>query len=585
MDYRDGLNSLDKIFTLQDATYMPGNDVVCSKPVVDKPELKRPGSGEIPTPGSSRKTSEESTLSESSIDTEDSCINNGQKSIAFSSSQAMYYPTDNPESGRPYSSLNFIYSPDVSDISDAEDSEPPVKRINCGIKFPQYDLSDSGIKKALLQLYGSLPIVERKHVGEIPQSSTEVSESSDFSICDSGILTSQSNPENPIEGPAKSEISRDGATTSNVATTDQSTSGSTNQTCIEKSDFNTNQPGGISDLRVNHQDGNNNLNTNQQGGNNDLNANQQDGNIVPMEQDLEPSHVNGAAMIPLERQGSSDSEGQGSSDNQYVRSDSRKIKPDKRNSDRAHPYKFPFKCSNKPTRNTAGVLEYSDWNFPSLDPKSAALDVLELRKISYLGGPDKFDVMLCEQTQAAKKKFVLKFYPRNSERFLRENTAVQPIRHPNVATPSSFRSLPNISFTVTNYFPRGSLARYIGELDICTIVRYFIKIANALAFLHAHNVVHRDLRPQNIMIDDDDNPMIADFDMADTLRPEVPNGRRRTKADINFALHYGTKTDAFSLGAVLHCMMFEVPYHEYYDFYDQASKAKMPDCTIMKLLK
>ncbi|RUS83552.1 hypothetical protein EGW08_008658 [Elysia chlorotica] len=563
MDYRDGLSSPDKIFTLQDATYMPGNDVVGSKSVVDKRELKRPGPEKIPTPGSSRKTSEESTLSESSIDTEGTCINNGQKSIAFSSSQAIYYPTDNPESGRPYSSLNFIYSPDVSDISDAEDSEPPVKRQNCGIKFPQYDLSDSGIKKALLQLYGSLPIVERKPVGEITQSSTEVSESSDFSIDDRSILTSQSNPENPREGPAKPEISRDGATNSNVATTDQSTSGLTSQACVGNNDFSANQQGGINDLRVN----------------------QQDGNIVPMEQDLDLSHVNGAAMIPLEIQGSSDSEGQDSSDNQSVRSESRKIKPDKRNSDRAHPYKFPFKCSNKPKLNTAGVLEYSDWNFPSLDPKSAALDVLELRKISYLGGPDKFDVMLCEQTQAAKKKFVLKFYPRNSERFLREKTAVQPIRHPNVATPSSFRSLPNISFTVTNYFPRGSLARYIGELDICTIVRYFIKIANALAFLHAHNVVHRDLRPQNIMIDDDDNPMIADFDMADTLRPEVPDGRRRTKADIDFALHYGTKTDAYSLGAVLHCMMFEVPYHEYYDFYDQASKAKMPDCTIMKLLK
>ncbi|RUS70115.1 hypothetical protein EGW08_022124, partial [Elysia chlorotica] len=113
------------------------------------------------------------------------------------------------------------------------------------------------------------------------------------------------------------------------------------------------------------------------------------------------------------------------------------------------------------------------WDFPSFDQKSGALDVLDLKKVSYLGGPDKYDVMLCESNQDAKKKFVLRFFPRKSERFIREHRAVKGIRHPNIVKPISFRILGNISYMVTNYFPRGSLARYIGEMDICTIVRYF----------------------------------------------------------------------------------------------------------------
>ncbi|RUS68773.1 hypothetical protein EGW08_023465, partial [Elysia chlorotica] len=98
-------------------------------------------------------------------------------------------------------------------------------------------------------------------------------------------------------------------------------------------------------------------------------------------------------------------------------------------------------------------------------------------------------------------------------------------------------------YMVTNYFPRGSLARYIGEMDICTIVRYFIKITNALAFLHSCHVFHRDLRPENIMIDDCDNPKISDFDMTDTLRPGacIRDGKSQIEMDINFARRYGTK--------------------------------------------
>ncbi|RUS70114.1 hypothetical protein EGW08_022123 [Elysia chlorotica] len=254
---------------------------------------------------------------------------------------------------------------------------------------------------------------------------------------------------------------------------------------------------------------------------------------------------------------------------------------------RTHPYKFPFKCDKNPRCNTAGVFEYPGWDVPSFDQKSGALDVLDLKKVSYLGGPDKYDVMLCESNQDTKKKFVLRFFPRKSERFIREHRAVKGIRHPNIVKPISFRILGNISYMVTNYFPRGSLTRYIGEMDICTIVRYFIKIANALAFLHSCHVFHRDLRPENIMIDDCDNPKISDFDMSDTLRPGacIRDGKRQIEMDINFARRYGTKKDAFSLGAVLHCMLFEVPYHEHYDFYDQAKNVKMPDSTILQLLK
>ena len=223
-----------------------------------------------------------------------------------------------------------------------------------------------------------------------------------------------------------------------------------------------------------------------------------------------------------------------------------KIKTNQAYSARAHPYKFPFKWNRIPKKNRDHVLEYPEWDFPSLDQHCGGLDVLDLKKVAYLGGPNKQDVMLCENGKDSKKKYVLKFFPQKSERFLRELKAVKDIQHPYIVRPISYRSVRSVCYTVINYFPRGSLANYIGQLPIQTIVRYFIKIANGLSFLHACHVTHRDLRPENIMIDDCDNPMISDFDMSDTLRPGagITEQRRRTAdVDINFIRRYGTKVN------------------------------------------
>ena len=433
---------------------------------------------------------------------------NGQVSTVASSS-LMYNPTDDPASGRPYSSLQFVYNPEVSDISDCEDSdETSVEKRDSNIKYPNYDLSDSGIKRTLTQLYGYLPIVERKATQEIrPQSSKD---SQEFTM-EGSIITSEKKPKSSTEEPVQRRTSPGVPTFCDVVVNDQSTHATSSQVNAENRDPNIDRQHESRDVSLSH---------------------------------LDMSHLNGEGSSQLERpkQGKINE----NTNNQRDSSQAGKMKTNQAYSARAHPYKFPFKCNRIPRENRDNVLEYPEWDFSSLDQHSGGLDVLDLKKVSYLGGPNKQNVMLCENGKDSKKKYVLKFFPQKSERFLRELRAVKDIQHPYIVRPISYRSVRSVCYTVTNYFPRGSLANYIGQLPIQTIVRYFLKITNGLSFLHACHVTHRDLRPENIMIDDCDNPMICDFDMSDTLRPGagITEPRRRTAdVDINFIRRYGTKVN------------------------------------------
>ncbi|KAK3779962.1 hypothetical protein RRG08_041425, partial [Elysia crispata] len=370
---------------------------------------------------------------------------------------------------------------------------------------------------------------------------------------DDNIITSEKKPKGSTEVPVQRRTSSSVPTFCDVVVNDQSTHATSSQANAENRDPNIDRQHESRDVRLSH---------------------------------LDMSHLNGEGSSQLQRP--KQEKINDNTNNQSDSSQAGKMKTNQAYSARAHPYKFPFKCNRIPKKNRDHVLEYPEWDFPSLDQHCGGLDVLDLKKVAYLGGPNKQDVMLCESGKDSKKKYVLKFFPQKSERFLRELKAVKDIQHPYIVRPISYRSVRSVCYTVTNYFPRGSLANYIGQLPIQTIVRYFLKIANGLSFLHACHVTHRDLRPENIMIDDCDNPMISDFDMSDTLRPGagITEPRRRTAdVDINFIRRYGTKKDAFSLGAVLHCMMFEVQYHEHYDFFCQAKNATMPDCPLLHMLR
>lgn len=71
----------------------------------------------------------------------------------------------------------------------------------------------------------------------------------------------------------------------------------------------------------------------------------------------------------------------------------------------------------------------------------------------------------------------------------------------------------------TYYYPRGTLDSYVGHLDLQLSELCIIQVACALRYLHRNNVVHLDIKLDNIFLDGEFNAILGDFGLAMALQP------------------------------------------------------------------
>ncbi len=116
------------------------------------------------------------------------------------------------------------------------------------------------------------------------------------------------------------------------------------------------------------------------------------------------------------------------------------------------------------------------------------------------------------------------------QRFLREARAAAHLNHPNIVTVHDLgQTSDGMLYIAMEFVPGSSLKEAIqteGAWEAKRVVRLVKAIASALSVAHRNNVVHRDLKPQNIMVtrDSDGNeiPKLLDFGIAKTLEPTSP---------------------------------------------------------------
>ena len=90
-------------------------------------------------------------------------------------------------------------------------------------------------------------------------------------------------------------------------------------------------------------------------------------------------------------------------------------------------------------------------------------------------------------------------------RFRREAQALSRVTHPNVAGIYDFDTSDGVDFLVMEYIPGVTLQDRLqqGAFSEPTIVTLAIQVANALVAAHEHGVVHCDLKPANVLLDQD----------------------------------------------------------------------------------
>jgi serine/threonine-protein kinase len=121
---------------------------------------------------------------------------------------------------------------------------------------------------------------------------------------------------------------------------------------------------------------------------------------------------------------------------------------------------------------------------------------------------------------AVKVLQVLAPDPDAGARFQREAQAIAQMRHPNILNVFDFGEYEGVPYMIVEFVPGGSLQERLKRepaLRRETVVRLLRGIAAALDYAHGLGVVHRDVKPANVLLGKDENPILADFGLAKLL--------------------------------------------------------------------
>jgi serine/threonine protein kinase len=148
------------------------------------------------------------------------------------------------------------------------------------------------------------------------------------------------------------------------------------------------------------------------------------------------------------------------------------------------------------------------------------------------------------------------------ERFKREARTVAQLSHPNIVTVIDRGETDGRPFIVFEYVDGHTLDQVIdrrGALPIDEALEIAIASASGLAFAHRHGLVHRDVKPQNILLNGDRQPKVTDFGIARSL--DVKKGVTQTGTVLGTSNYIapeqasgdavGAESDVYSLGVVL----------------------------------
>jgi serine/threonine protein kinase len=197
------------------------------------------------------------------------------------------------------------------------------------------------------------------------------------------------------------------------------------------------------------------------------------------------------------------------------------------------------------------------------------------RLVRLLGYGGFADVYLGEHvhlgTQAALKVLRARLESEEQERFLQEGRTIAHLSHPSIVRVLDFGIEDAVPFLVMEYAPHGTLRQRFPKgtrLSLQEILPIVKQLSAALQYAHDQGVVHRDVKPANMLLNQHDAVLLSDFGIAAIAQSvHGPNGREvtGTAAYMSPEQIQGRvlpASDQYSLGIVLYeWLTGDWPFH------------------------
>jgi hypothetical protein len=125
-----------------------------------------------------------------------------------------------------------------------------------------------------------------------------------------------------------------------------------------------------------------------------------------------------------------------------------------------------------------------------------------------------------ERSGAVKVLQVLAAGKDAAARFRHEAQAIAQMRHPNIVNVYDFGEYEGTPYMIVEYVPGGNLANRMQQtpMDQANALKCLRGIAAGLDYAHSMGIVHRDVKPGNVLLEKDGTPVLADFGLVKLLQ-------------------------------------------------------------------
>src|SRR5256712_1250016 len=187
------------------------------------------------------------------------------------------------------------------------------------------------------------------------------------------------------------------------------------------------------------------------------------------------------------------------------------------------------------------------------------------RLVSLLGQGGYAQVYLGQHVrlnlQAAIKVLHAHLTDKEAEHFQQEAQTIATLVHPSIVRVFDFDVQDGVPFLVIDYAPHGSLRRRHPKgsvVPLPQIVSYVKQVAVALQYAHGHKLIHRDVKPENLLLGRQQEVLLSDFGLAAlahssaSLSAQEAVGTLPYMAPEQIEGHPSAASDQYALGVVVY---------------------------------